>query len=142
MNYAQVSPEIIHPLYKSYEKIHASELDQALILLVETRVSQINACAYCCHLHAEMLRQNHGLAPAKLDKLPAWFNSSIYTPKEKLALEWAEALTTNPRQNVLDEIKIHLDGVFTEKEIVDLTAAIALMNALNRMAISLGDRNE
>ncbi|MBI6549356.1 carboxymuconolactone decarboxylase family protein [Xenorhabdus lircayensis] len=142
MNYAKVSPRIINPLYKSYEEIHASELDQALILLVETRVSQINGCAYCCHLHAEEGRNNHGIEQVKLDKLPAWFNSNIYSPKEKLALEWCEALTTNPKQSTLDKIKEHLDAVFTEKEIVDLTAAISLMNALNRMAVSLGDRNE
>ncbi|MDX7998574.1 carboxymuconolactone decarboxylase family protein [Xenorhabdus sp. Reich] len=142
MNYAKVSPAIINPLYKSYEEIHASELDQALILLVETRVSQINGCAYCCRLHAEMIRQDHGIEQVKLDKLPAWFNSNIYSPKEKLALEWAEALTTNPRQSVLDEIKVRLDDIFTEKEIVDLTATISLMNALNRMAVSLGDRSE
>ncbi|WP_255334811.1 MULTISPECIES: hypothetical protein [Xenorhabdus] len=42
----------------------------------------------------------------------------------------------------MDKIKERLDAVFTEKEIVDLTATIALMNALNRMAVSLGDRNE
>ncbi|WFQ78617.1 hypothetical protein PXH59_13020 [Xenorhabdus sp. SF857] len=77
-----------------------------------------------------------------MDKLPAWFNSNIYSPKEKLALEWCEALTTNPRQSILDKIKERLDAVFTEKEIVDLTATIALMSALNRMAVSLGDRNE
>ncbi|WP_319938423.1 carboxymuconolactone decarboxylase family protein [Xenorhabdus littoralis] len=74
--------------------------------------------------------------------MPAWFNSNIYSSKEKLALEWAEALTTNPRQSVLDEIKVRLDDIFTEKEIVDLTATISLMNALNRMAVSLGDRSE
>ncbi|MBD2795879.1 carboxymuconolactone decarboxylase family protein [Xenorhabdus sp. 18] len=142
MNYAKVSPKVINPLYKSYEEIHAAELDQALILLVETRVSQINGCAYCCHLHAEAIRKDHGIEQVKLDKLPAWFNSNIYSPKEKLALEWCEALTTHPKQSVLDNIKERLDTVFTEKEIVDLTAAISLMNALNRMAVSLGSRDE
>ncbi|AYA41277.1 carboxymuconolactone decarboxylase family protein [Xenorhabdus nematophila] len=142
MNYAKVSPKIINPLYKCYEEIHAAELDQALILLVETRVSQINGCAYCCHLHAEAIRKDHGIEQVKLDKLPAWFNANIYSEKEQLALKWAEALTTNQRQSVLDGIKSRLDTLFTEKEIVDLTAAISLMNALNRMAISLGDRSE
>ncbi|AOM41497.1 carboxymuconolactone decarboxylase family protein [Xenorhabdus hominickii] len=142
MNYAKVSPKIINPLYKSYEEIHASELDQSLILLVEIRVSQINGCAYCCRLHAEEIRNKHGIEQVKLDKLPAWFNSSIYSPKEKLALEWCEALTTDLKQSTLDKIKERLDAVFTEKEIVDLTAAISLINALNRMAVSLGDKNE
>ncbi|OTA17946.1 alkylhydroperoxidase [Xenorhabdus vietnamensis] len=142
MNYAKVSPRIINPLYKSYEEIHTSELDQELILLVETRVSQINGCAYCCHLHAEAIRKDHGIEQVKLDKLPAWFNSNIYSPKEKLALEWCEALTTDLKQNTLDKIKERLDAVFTEKEIVDLTAAISLINAFNRMAVSLGDRDE
>ncbi|OTA20894.1 alkylhydroperoxidase [Xenorhabdus beddingii] len=142
MDYAKISPLVINPLYQSYAEIHASKLDQALILLVETRVSQINGCAYCCHLHAEQIRKNHGIEQVKLDKLPAWFNSSIYSTKEKLALEWCEALTTDLKQSTLDNIKERLDAIFTEKEIVDLTAAISLMNAFNRMAVSLGDRNE
>ncbi|WP_340621013.1 carboxymuconolactone decarboxylase family protein [Xenorhabdus siamensis] len=138
MNYAKISPKIINPLYKSYDEIQKTELDHSLILLVEMRTSQINGCAYCCRLHAEMGRKL-GIKEEKFDKLPGWFNSNIYSPKEILALEWCEALTTSIRKKNLDPIRERLEEVFSEKEIVDLTAAISVMNALNRMAVSIGD---
>ncbi|CDH31642.1 MULTISPECIES: carboxymuconolactone decarboxylase family protein [Xenorhabdus] len=140
MNYAKISPKIMNPLYKCYDEIQKCELDQSLILLVEMRTSQINGCAYCCRLHAEMGRKL-GIEEEKLDKLPGWFNSRIYNQKEVLALEWCEALTIGLRDKDLNDLRERLEELFSEKELVDLTSAISVMNALNRMAISIGDNN-
>ncbi|MDC9588045.1 carboxymuconolactone decarboxylase family protein [Xenorhabdus sp. XENO-10] len=138
MNYVKISPKIINPLYKCYDEIQKSELDHSIILLVEMRASQINGCAYCCRLHAEMGRKL-GIEEEKLDKLSGWFNSDIYNSNETLALEWCEAITIGLRKKELNAIRARLEKAFSEKEIVDLTAAVSVMNALNRMAISIGD---
>ena len=136
MNYAEISKETVSHLYKSYGSLVNSSLDQQLRALIELRVSQINGCAYCCSLHTSEARK-HKIPQKKLDELAAWETSSQFSTKEKLALDWAECLTISCKDAC--SLKDELNGHFSEREIVDLTACISLMNALNRMAISLKD---
>ena len=133
MKYATISPNVINPLYKSYSEIQSSNLDKDLIILVELRTSQINRCSYCCSLHTnEGLL--YGIKKEKLDTLSNWITSNTYTAKEKLALEWCEAITKLSECSIND-IKPRIEIMFSEKDLVDLTACISLMNTLNRMAI-------
>jgi AhpD family alkylhydroperoxidase len=134
MNYAEISRDIISNLYKSYENLKHSPLNQELRLLVELRVSQMNGCTYCCSLHTEEAIKLE-IDAKKIGDIKNWKASPYFSRTEKLALEWAEVITTlEPDQH---SIKQELFTHFSEREIVDLTACIALMNALNRIAISL-----
>ena len=109
-------------------------LDHRLIDLVKTRVSQINGCAYCLHMHTEDARKL-GESEKRLYLLPAWHESSLYTERERAALAWAEALTniadTRAPDDVYDEARRH----FSEKELADLSIVIAMINAWNRLSI-------
>ncbi len=62
-------------------------------------------------------------------------NSSLYTERERAALAWTEALThiaeTHAPDSAYDEVRRH----FEDKELVDLTTLIGLINLWNRLAI-------
>ncbi len=108
--------------------LKTSGLDHLLLTLVKTRVSQINGCAYCLHMHTEEAR-NLGESDVRLHLLDAWHESNLYSPRERAALAWAESLTniaaTRAPDPVYDEVRRH----FSEKELADLSIAIAMINA-------------
>ncbi len=134
MDYAQISKETISFLHKSYNSLKNSPLNQQLIVLVDLRVSQINGCTYCCQVHSEEAKKLQ-IPPEKLNTLTTWQTSDAFSKEEKIALHWVEALTHLDHD--LDTLKEELIKSYTEREVVDLTASISLMNALNRLAISL-----
>lgn len=73
------------PLFALEAAIKASPLEHSLLHLVKLRASQINACAYCIHMHtAEALKD--GETPLRLHMLVAWRESPLYSPRERTAL--------------------------------------------------------
>ena len=129
MDYAEISKETIGFLHKSYASLKNSPLNQSIRVLVELRVSQMNGCAYCCNIHSKEAR-SLGIEQDKLDLMPAWHNSDAFNDQERAALYWAEAVTIlDPNLNDFEEDLLHY---FSEREIVDLTATVSIMNALNR----------
>ena len=109
-------------------------LEASLVHLVKTRVSQINGCAYCLHMHTREARAD-GEREARLYLLNAWRESAMFTARERAALAWAEALTTIAVSHAGDEVYEAARAVFSEKELSDLTIAIAMINGWNRIAI-------
>lgn len=108
-------------------------LDQPLRVLIDARVSQLNACVYCLHLHfREALHR--GESQRRLDSLTVWHESPFFDAREKAALAWADALTmlpdTRAEESVFAALKLH----FSDLEIVELSLAISLANFWNRMA--------
>jgi AhpD family alkylhydroperoxidase len=112
----------------------ASELEHSLIHLVKLRASQINGCAFCQHMHANEARKD-GEQQHRLDVLPAWREVNIFSARERAALAWTEALTRLADQSVSDASFTQVAEHFSEKEIVNLSAAIATINAWNRIAV-------
>lgn len=110
----------------------ASELEHSLVHLVKLRASQINGCAFCQHMHANEARKE-GEQQHRLDVLPAWREVDIFSARERAALAWTEALTRLADQSnaSFTQVAEH----FNEKEIVNLSAAIATINAWNRIAV-------
>lgn len=109
-------------------------LEASLAHLVKTRVSQINGCAYCLHMHTREARAE-GEREARLYLLNAWRESALFTARERAALAWAEALTTVATAHAGDAVYEAARAVFSEKELSDLTIAIAMINGWNRIAI-------
>lgn len=137
MKYAEISKETIQLLYQSRSSLNQSPLSATMRVLTELRVSQINECVYCCTLHTHEARKL-GISQDKLDLLPVWHTSIIFTPEERLVLGWTEALT-HLNVSVIQELREQLKAHFSERELVDLTACVSIMNAINRIAISLRD---
>ena len=129
-------PKALKPLLDFSAAMHESGLEAPLVELVLMRVSQINGCAYCIDMHSRDLLKG-GLAVDKLVLVPAWREAGdLFTQREKAALRWAETVTGVADTAVPDEEFAAVSMEFGEKELADLTIAIGLMNALNRMAIS------
>jgi AhpD family alkylhydroperoxidase len=103
---------------------------------VKTRVSQINGCAYCLRMHTEDARKL-GESEMRLYLLDAWRESSLYSPRERAALAWAESLTAIATTRAPDDVYEEARSQFSEKELTDLSIAIAMINAWNRLCIGV-----
>jgi AhpD family alkylhydroperoxidase len=136
IDYARASPEV----YKAFGAVHASlqkcGLPKQLIDLVYLRVSQINGCAYCIDMHSRDLLES-GLALDKYVLVPVWREAGeLFTPRERGALAWAETVTRVAETGVPDVDYEAAAAEFNAKELADLTYAIGLMNAFNRLGIT------
>src|SRR6185312_2349005 len=115
--------------------VRGSGLEDSLIELLKTRVSQINGCAYCIDMHTKDARAQ-GETEQRLYALSAWRETPFFSERERAALEWAEALTLISETHVPDEIYERVRPHFTDVELVNLTLAIVAINGWNRIAIS------
>jgi len=134
INHHQVNMAAVQSLAGIYQ--HVTSIDPKLRALVELRVSQINGCAFCVDMHSTQARAE-GETQQRLDCLVAWRESPFYTDRERAAFAWAEAVTRIAETHAPDEAYTPLLEHFSEKEIVDLTLIISVMNTWNRLAISL-----
>ena len=136
LDYNQIAPAGVKALGGVYGYIMQSKLPPALVELVYLRISQINNCAYCLDSHTRDLLKK-GVKIEKLALVQAWREAgSLFDDRERAALAWAETVTRVAETNVPDEAYQAARAAFDERELVDLTIAIGLMNAYNRMAIS------
>jgi AhpD family alkylhydroperoxidase len=136
MNYNAVSPAGMKALGAVYGYVRQSGLPSRLVDLVFLRVSQINGCAYCIDAHSRDLFKA-GLPVEHLVLVAAWPEAGgIFDEQERAALAWAEVVTRLGHQGVPDSAFKAAAAAFGEKQLADLTIAIGLMNAFNRIAIS------
>ena len=134
MDYARISKDTMDHLYAGYASLKNSPLAPDLKTLIELRVSQINGCNYCCNLHKnEALKL--GVSQSKIQELSQFLTSSAFSDSEKEALTWAESLTTRDGNKKVQNTE--LSRYFSERQIVDITICISLMNAFNRLAMSM-----
>lgn len=142
LDYYKESPEGIKALGEVYSYVMNSGLEKELIELVFLRVSQINNCAFCLDMHTNSLVKM-GVNIQKLALLQAWNEAGdMFSKKEKTAIAWAESVTNVKQTAVPDYEFENISKEFTKKEIADLTIAIGLMNAYNRLAISFRNAPE
>ena len=136
LEYSRLAPEAYQGLIATKKALSCSTLGKPLIELVNLRISQINGCAFCLEMHTRLLRDG-GYPLDKLDSLAGWHASPLYDARERAALGWAESVTDISRTHAPDDVFDALKANFSEAEIADLTFVVALMNALNRLAISM-----
>jgi len=136
LDYNQIAPAGVKALGGVYGYVMQSSLSPVLVDLAYLRVSQINNCAYCLDMHTRNLLKR-GVKVEKLALVRAWAEAdSLFDERERAALGWAESVTRVAETGVPDEAYEAARAVFDERELVDLTIAISLMNTYNRMAIS------
>jgi AhpD family alkylhydroperoxidase len=135
IHYAKVAPLAYHAMLGLEKYLDACGLEEGLLHLIKMRASQINGCAYCIDMHSKDLRAL-GETEQRIYSLDAWAECPYYTDRERAALKWTEAVTRVSETHVPDEIYIEVKKQFNEKELADLTFAIATINAWNRLAIS------
>lgn len=135
LNYAKTAPGVYDAMDSLDQYLGQCGLDRGLILLVQLRASQINGCAYCLDMHWKDLRAI-GEGEQRLYSLDAWRECPYYTDRERAALAWTEAVTLihdgQAPDTIFDQVRPH----FSEKELSDLTLAVAAINAWNRLSIA------
>jgi AhpD family alkylhydroperoxidase len=132
---AKHAQEAQKSLYALEKYIATCGLDHGLIHLLKLRASQINGCAYCIDMHSKDARAL-GESEQRLYELDAWRETPFYSDRERAALEWTESLTLVSQTHVPDEVYEAVKKEFSEKEIVDLSILVSLINMWNRLAIS------
>lgn len=136
IDYAKASPDGYKAFGGVYATLLKSNLPKAFIDLVYLRVSQINGCAYCIDMHSRELLAS-GLTVDKLVLIPVWRDAgAVFTDRERVALAWAETVTLIHESGVPDDEYQAALKEFGEKDLTDLTYAIGLMNAFNRLGIT------
>ncbi len=134
LDYFAAAPQLMKAMLHLDKAVSSSGLEHSLIKLVETRASQINGCAYCIDMHTRDARKA-GEAEARLYLLDAWREAPHYTPRERAALAWTEALTLVATTHASDADYEGLKPHFNDEEIVKLTMLIVTINGWNRLAI-------
>lgn len=137
LDYTRIAPDAVKGMYTANAYFDTCSVDQRLRRMIELRVSQINGCDYCIGLHRKQALAL-GESETRLGALSAWRRSDTFSDNERAAIEWAEAITHLHDRAPSDEQFAALTSHFDAIQSADLTAIIANMNALNRMAISLG----
>ncbi len=135
LNYQKIAAEGFKTILNVGEYVKKSGLEESLLHMVYLRVSQINGCPYCIDLHWKDATKA-GVEARKLNGVIIWQDMPFFTDREKVALAWAETTTHLDPQETIGALYDQALEQFSEKELVDLTFAIAQMNALNRVAIA------
>jgi AhpD family alkylhydroperoxidase len=136
LDYNQIAPNGAKALGGIYGYVMQSGLPGELVDLVYLRVSQINNCAYCLDMHTRDLIHK-GVKVEKLALVQAWEEGGgLFNETERAALAWAGCVTRVAETGVPDSAYKAAREVFDDKQLVDLTIAVSLMNSYNRMAIS------
>jgi len=131
----KASPDAIKALVAMESAVAKLGLEPALQELVKLRASQINGCAFCVDLHSSDARKK-GETERRLHAVTVWRETPFFTPRERAALGWTEAVTRIADTHAPDADHAELAAHFTEAERVNLTLAIGLVNIWNRLAIA------
>jgi len=131
-----LSPDLYKAMFGVHLAVNDGGPEATVLELVRMRVSQINGCAFCIGMHADVARKL-GIGDDRLLLLPAWREASaLFGERERAALVWAEALTRLANGDVPDAAYEAVRAVFSDKEISALSFAVAEINAWNRLMIA------
>jgi AhpD family alkylhydroperoxidase len=133
--YREHSPEAYQQLLQLTQHVHKGGLERRLLALVSLRASQLNGCAFCVDMHARAAIAA-GETTRRLNTLVTWRETSLFSPRERAALEWTEVITRLGTEGVPQALFDETRGHFSDKELTDLTYAVAIINAWNRICIT------
>jgi len=137
LSWMRTAPKPYQAMIAAGATLADASLGPVLLELIKTRVSQINGCAFCLDMHVRDLRKL-GESWQRINSLATSREARLYTERERVALAWAEVLTRLAdghagHDQAFDELRAH----FSDQEIVELSWAIAQINAWNRMAVGM-----
>ena len=135
LSYGKVAPGVRDAMLGLEKYVGSSGLEPGLLDLVKIRASQINGCAWCLDMHTKDAREA-GETEQRIYALSAWRETPFYTPRERAALGWTEAVTLVAAKGVPDDVFAEARRRFSEKELVDLTMAVVAINGWNRLNVA------
>jgi AhpD family alkylhydroperoxidase len=135
LDYFATSEKFLKKYLEFNNLVHAEPALKEFADLVTVRASQLNGCAFCLDMHIKEARI-HGERELRLHHLAIWRESGLFTPRERAALAWTEALTRLDPQGVPDEIYAAVHAQLSEKEMSDLAFLIVTINGWNRLCVA------
>lgn len=136
LRYPEFAPEGIASMRAVEHYLNATTALPAVLLeLVRLRVSIENGCEFCIGHHTREL-QKHNEPDSRIDAVRNWPDSDAFTPRERAALAWADSVTDLQSRHAADADYENATLFFVGKDLVDLTLAIASINAWNRLSIA------
>lgn len=135
MSIAKLEPDFLQAVLGLEKTVQATGIDRRYLHLIKLRASQINGCGYCVELHVREALED-GLDPRMLHMVVVWRESSFFDERDRAVLEWTESVTLLAQTGVPDSAWETVRAQFSEKEVAELTMAIATINVWNRMNVS------
>lgn len=135
LDYARTLPAATRAMRALEDVVEASELEPELMELVKLRASQINGCAFCVDMHTKDALAI-GEDDRRLHLVAVWRDTGVFTPRERAALAWTEALTLVSETRAPDEIYDEVAALFPATEQVALTLGIVAINGWNRLSVA------
>ena len=135
LRYPKVAPDAYRAMLALEEYARSAGIEASLLELVKLRASYLNGCAYCVDMHTKDARAA-GETEQRLYAVPVWRETPFFTPRERAALAWTEAVTELGREGVPDEVYEEARGQFDEAELVRLTMAVIAINGWNRLSVA------
>src|ERR1700752_3452384 len=120
-------PDALKAMYGLERVARERGIERKLLHLIKTRVSQINGCAYCIDMHTKDARAQ-GETEQRIYALSAWRETPFFTPRERAALAWTEAVTNIQGGHAPDFVYQEALREFDEATLAKLTLAIAQIN--------------
>ncbi|MDN0073757.1 carboxymuconolactone decarboxylase family protein [Crenobacter sp. SG2303] len=141
IRYDEVAPHVLKAMLGLEKALAETQLEPSLRELVKIRASQLNGCAYCVDMHSSDALKA-GEQTRRLLSLTTWHETPFFSARERAALLWTETLTLVSERHAPDEIYQQVAEHFNERELAELTFAIATINAWNRIGIGLAMQPE
>ena len=135
MSIAKLEPDFLQAVLGLEKTVQATGIDRRYLHLIKLRASQINGCGYCVELHVREALED-GLDPRMLHMVVVWRESSFFDERDRAVLEWTESVTLLAQTGVPDSAWETVRAQFSEKEVAELTMAVATINVWNRMNVS------
>jgi AhpD family alkylhydroperoxidase len=135
LNYFELSPELSKNILDLGKTVANGVLGHTIVDLVNIRASQLNGCAFCLDMHVKEAKI-HGESELRLYHVPIWRESTLFSDRERAALEWTETVTNLPEHGITDEMYDSVKSQFSAAEISELTFAVGVINMWNRLNIS------
>lgn len=135
LDYYSASPKAMKAMIAMEALTRDLSIEPALLNLIKIRASQLNGCAFCTDMHSVDARRI-GETDRRLYAIVVWRDSGFFSPRERAALAWTEAVTLLAQSHVPDDVYALAREQFGEGELVDLTMAVSAINSWNRLAVS------
>jgi AhpD family alkylhydroperoxidase len=135
LNYIQQAPELFKKFVDFNMQLKSGAIEESIADLIAIRASQINGCGFCVDMHNKQAKM-HGERELRLYHVAIWRESTLFSPRERAALAWAEALTKLGEHGVSDETYERVRSELSEKELTDLTWQVMTINAWNRVNVA------
>lgn len=134
LDYGRTLPEATRAMTELERVVESSSLEPKLRELVKLRASQINGCAYCVDMHTKDARAI-GEEEQRLHLVAVWREAPGFSPRERAALAWTEALTLLAQTGAPDDAYEEIAREFDPPEQVALTLLIVAINGWNRLSV-------